>query len=94
MEIYIIRHTRVNIAKDTCYGQSELALADTFEAEAQAYQKALPKNFDAVYSSPLKRCMQLAKRLGYGDVTAVDDLMEMNFGHLEGKNGMPSINKN
>ena len=30
MEVYIIRHTPVAVGKDTCYGQSDVSLSETF----------------------------------------------------------------
>jgi alpha-ribazole phosphatase len=88
MEIYVIRHTQVAV-KDTCYGQSNVPLADTFAEEAAKYKNDLlnifDANFDAVFCSPLERCRDLSNALNYGNVTFENALMEMNFGDWEGK---------
>ena len=60
MEIYLIRHTAPDIEKGICYGQTDLELAHTFSVEAREVLKQLPNQFDAVYTSPLKRYKQLA----------------------------------
>jgi alpha-ribazole phosphatase len=86
MEIYLIRHTTPEIAKGICYGQSDIALASTFEDEWNTIRDRLPEKIDAVYSSPLSRCRQLASKLGdwYG-IPFIEDrrLAEMNFGEWE-----------
>lgn len=85
MEIYIIRHTKVAIAKDICYGQSNVPLADTFLEEVAQFKTALPNNFEGVFCSPLDRCKDLAKALEYQNIILEGALMEMNFGEWEGK---------
>jgi alpha-ribazole phosphatase len=61
--IYLIRHTKPLIEKGICYGQTDLDLYNTFEQEAEAIKKVLPKNISKVYSSPLQRCSRLANYL-------------------------------
>jgi alpha-ribazole phosphatase len=85
MEIYLIRHTPVINPQKLCYGQSEIDLADDWEAHFTALQKKLNLNLsDAlVYSSPSKRCGKLAGFLS-GDNFQIDaKLLEMNFGDWE-----------
>ncbi len=84
MEIYVIRHTQVAV-KNTCYGQSNVPLADTFAAETAMYKNDLPDKFDAVFCSPLERCKDLSNALNFDNVTFENALMEMNFGDWEGK---------
>jgi alpha-ribazole phosphatase len=84
MEIYVVRHTQVAV-KDTCYGQSNVPLADTFTSEAAKYKNDLPDKFDAVFCSPLERCKHLSNALNYDNVIFENALMEMNFGDWEGK---------
>lgn len=86
MEIYLVRHTSVNVAKGTCYGQTDVALAATFTEELALIQKALPQQFDAVYSSPLTRCTQLASALSAIPANLSTDLLEMHFGDWENQN--------
>ena len=85
MEIHVIRHTQVAISKDTCYGQSEVPLANSFADEVQYFKENLPKDFTIVYHSPLSRCALLADALGFRENIAETNLMEMNFGEWEGK---------
>ncbi len=84
MEIYLIRHTKVNIAKDICYGQSDVSLAETFEAEFQFIQTKIndPENF-ICYTSPLTRCKTFACKLSPKKVIVEPRLMELNFGDWE-----------
>jgi alpha-ribazole phosphatase len=84
MEIYLIRHTRPDITKDRCYGQADLDVVETFHEEAQCIQEYLPKHIEKVYSSPLKRCRQLAEHLFPAHDLHFDDrLKEINCGEWE-----------
>jgi alpha-ribazole phosphatase len=83
MEVYIIRHTPVALGKDTCYGQSNVPLADTFLQDIEQYKVELPKEFDVVYCSPLNRCKELATALQFEKIVYENALMEMNFGDWE-----------
>lgn len=85
MEVYVIRHTIVEIGKDTCYGQSNVPLAATFLQDTEHYKKELPKDFDVVYCSPLNRCKELATTLKFENIVYKNALMEMNFGDWENK---------
>ncbi|PKQ69281.1 alpha-ribazole phosphatase [Raineya orbicola] len=86
MEVFVVRHTSVNIEKDICYGQKEVLLNnDTFQQEVQELKNKLPNVFDAVYCSPLQRCKALAETLPYPNVFYENALMEMDFGEWEGK---------
>jgi len=82
MEVYIIRHTTVNVAQGTCYGQTDVPLADSFEQEAEDLIKKQPHDFNIVFSSPLQRCVQLASKF-QGEVVFDDRLKEMHFGEWE-----------
>ncbi len=85
MEVYVVRHTAVEVEKDLCYGQMEVPLADTFAEEARFLQSKLPDNFDAIYCSPLMRCQRLAQQLSYKNIFYETAITEMNFGKWEGK---------
>jgi alpha-ribazole phosphatase len=85
VELYLIRHTCVAIERSICYGQSDIALADTFQTELLEIQQKLTFNADCIiYSSPLKRSLQLAKAI-FPLVRPITDarLMELNFGNWE-----------
>jgi alpha-ribazole phosphatase len=85
MEIYVIRHTPVATGKDTCYGQSNVPLANTFLHDTEQFKNQLPTDFDTIYCSPLQRCKDLAEALKLNNVKFDDALMEMNFGDWENK---------
>ena len=85
MEIYLIRHTQLSIAEGICYGQTDIPLAHTFEEEWKDLKNKLPCPFEAVYSSPLKRCEILARRLSGKEVKCDHRLLELNFGTWEMK---------
>lgn len=84
MEIYLIRHTTPDIVKGTCYGQADIGTTDSFAAEAACIEKHVPAGVQAVYSSPLRRCRQLAERLFPRNAIMFDDrLKEIHCGHWE-----------
>lgn len=85
MEVFVIRHTPVAVSKDTCYGQSNVHLANTFLQDIKPYEKELPNEFDSVYCSPLLRCKELATALNFDNIIYENALMEMNFGDWENK---------
>ena len=85
MKIVFVRHTRVNVPPGTCYGWTDVPVADTFEAEAAVTKARLHTygTFDAVFSSPLTRARLLAAYCGYPDATLDDRLKELNMGRWE-----------
>ena len=84
MEVYLIRHTSVKLAEPTCYGQTDIDVAGTFEAEAAQTKLHLQGiHFDKAYCSPLKRATKLAAYCGFPDAERDDRLIEMNMGDLE-----------
>jgi len=85
MEVYLIRHTTPLIEQGICYGQSDLDLANTFPDELEFLKRNLPAEFDAVYTSPLKRCITLAKKFKTPNLFTDARLMELNFGEWEMK---------
>lgn len=85
MEVFAVRHTKVHVEDNICYGQKEIPLAESFNAELELLRRHLPDHFDVVYSSPSMRCMMLAKSLKNGKVVEDSRLLEMNFGLWEGK---------
>ncbi len=85
MKLFCIRHTRVAVPPGICYGQSDVSLADSYPEEL-ALVKSLAgrQSFDAIFSSPLIRCRQLAEDLFPGEKIVFDHrLKEMNFGEWE-----------
>ncbi len=87
MNLYLIRHTRVDVKPGVCYGQSDVKLSETFLTEAETVKKNITGiSFDKVYSSPLSRCKKLSKYLFDSPISFDDRLMEMNFGDWELQN--------
>lgn len=87
MALILIRHTRPEGAEGLCYGRTDLALAEGFEAEAARLAAELPAAVRLV-TSPLSRCARLAAWLGAARGLAVETdprLAEMDFGAWEGR---------
>lgn len=85
MKLTLIRHTRVSTPPGICYGQSDVSLADSYPEELELEKSLIGRqSFDAVFSSPLLRCRQLAEDL-FPDQKIVFDhrLKELNFGQWE-----------
>ena len=81
MNIYLIRHTSVDVPKGLCYGQSDVPLRPTFEAEAAVTKAKIESiHFDMAYTSPLSRCTRLAQYCGFGDAIRDPRILELNFG--------------
>ena len=85
MKVTLIRHTKVDVPKGTCYGWSDVSVAKSFEEEAAITKQNLMKKqpFDAVFSSPLTRARKLASYCGYPNPTLDNRLKEMNMGDWE-----------
>lgn len=92
MNITLVRHTSLAIAPNICYGQSDVAVSQNFEAERARLQNKLAQfKFDAIYTSPLQRCHQLAQALcadaslgfSHSDIQPDDRLKELHFGDWE-----------
>lgn len=88
MDIIMVRHTRVGVPKGTCYGWSDVPVADTFEQEASHTKARLDAIFsdgkpDKVFSSPLTRARKLAAYCGFDTPQLDERLKEMNMGDWE-----------
>ena len=83
MLVHLIRHTTPDVDKGTCYGQTDLNLAPSFEHEAQTVLAKLKPHYDCVVTSPLQRCSLLASKINT-DVRLCDErIIEYNFGDWE-----------
>lgn len=86
MALTLLRHTTPQVAKGTCYGITDLALADGFEAEIAAILATLP-GATCVVTSPLYRCRVLAERAAHHaglELRVETHWQEMDFGRWEG----------
>lgn len=86
MEVYLVRHTETICEKGICYGQSDVNIAEPFDAVFNEIVSQLPLEV-AIFSSPLKRCVILAKHIqnNIKTISYQEDkrLKEMNFGDWE-----------
>ncbi len=86
MEIYLVRHTSVDVPAGYAYGQTDVPLRPSFEEEAEKVKESLSGlTFDKVWCSPLTRCVRLATFCGYPDATRDNRIKELNFGEWEMK---------
>ena len=84
MKLTLIRHTSLQTSAGICYGQSDVDIADSFVNEAEKIkEKLVVMAFNAIYSSPLQRCVKLANALNFGEPALDNRLMELNFGDWE-----------
>lgn len=82
MEIYVIRHTKVDVPPGHCYGQTDVNLLNDYPDEIALFKDRIPTDLDTVISSPLKRCTFIAD--DFSPYYSTDDrLMEINFGQWE-----------
>jgi alpha-ribazole phosphatase len=85
MHITLIRHTTVDVPPSMIYGHTDVPLSASFEDEAEKIVGQTGNyTFDAVYSSPISRCIRLAHKIS---PCVIPDarLMELNFGDWERK---------
>jgi alpha-ribazole phosphatase len=84
LKLTLIRHSSLQIEPGICYGQSDIDVAASFADEVANTQKKLAKmTFDAIYTSPLQRCIKLAEALNLGNLVEDHRLKELNFGDWE-----------
>jgi len=84
VDIYIVRHTSVNVEKGLCYGQAEVNLFSTFLQEANDTARLIPDKQSAyTITSASRRCVQLAEVLAKRPVVQDRRLMELHFGDWE-----------
>lgn len=81
MQLFLIRHPTPDVAPGICYGRTDLALAADVSAAAARIRPQVPADLP-VYSSPLRRCRELAAAL-HPAPRHDDRLMEMDFGEWE-----------
>lgn len=84
MRLTLIRHTSLQVPAGVCYGQTDVDVAATFMDEAsQTKEKLKQFEFDAVFTSPLQRCVKLAHALVQHEVAQDERLKELHFGDWE-----------
>ncbi len=90
MKLFLVRHGQTDLNKVRRYqGRIDVPLNETGTGQAQKLASRLAcEQFDKIYSSPLSRAQQTAGIIHNGssvDITKLDELVEMDFGKLEGK---------
>ncbi|HSR02609.1 MAG TPA: alpha-ribazole phosphatase [Methylophilaceae bacterium] len=84
LKLALIRHTSLQIQPGICYGQTDVDVAVSFVDEAAATRAKIKHlELDAVFTSPLQRCVKLASALGFVDARHDDRLKELHFGDWE-----------
>ena len=84
MKLTLVRHTSLQIPVGVCYGQTDVDVAVSFMQEATATKgKIQHLAVDAVFTSPLQRCVKLGHALGFNEITHDDRLKELHFGDWE-----------
>lgn len=89
MKIYLARHGQTDWNKEMrAQGRKDLSLNETGRLQAEKMRNNIKNlEFDAVYTSPLKRAAETAK-IAVGDrydINYHDLLLERSFGDFEGK---------
>ncbi|WP_348810707.1 alpha-ribazole phosphatase [Flavobacterium maritimum] len=82
MEVYLVRHTETVCEKGVCYGQSDVALLEPYWEQFDVIKSQIPHEA-TVYSSPLIRCVELARYVSETSIITDSRLMEMDFGDWE-----------
>ncbi len=84
LKLTLIRHTSLQIAPGVCYGQTDVDVSVSFMQEVAATKNKLANiDIDAVFCSPLQRCVKLANALELAQITHDDRLKELHFGDWE-----------
>lgn len=78
---YLIRHDRPDVPKGLCYGATDLAPAVPPEETARRLRPRLPVALP-VYTSPLRRCAELARAL-HPEAVILEGLREIDYGDWE-----------
>lgn len=87
MDVYLIRHTSIDIEPGVCYGQSDIDVSQSFPEDSTEVRSKLPASaVEAVFfSSPLQRCRKLASELTSKKIHLDERLEELDFGEWEGQ---------
>lgn len=84
MQLYVVRHTKVDTSSGLCYGHFDVPLASHYLQDFKQLKQQLPADFDQVYTSPSMRCEKLARYIR-SDFQTKDALRELHFGDWEGQ---------
>ena len=84
MKLHLVRHPQPAIGQGLCYGATDVDVApdELARVHATLNTSGLPAHLP-VHTSPLQRCVQLARRLAGADLHIDTRLAEMDFGAWE-----------
>jgi alpha-ribazole phosphatase len=90
LKLFLVRHGQTDLNKVRRYqGRIDVPLNETGIGQAQKLALRLSSEpFDKIYASPLVRAQETAKTIHNGrniDIVSLPELVEMDFGKLEGK---------
>lgn len=90
MKLYLVRHGQTDLNRVRRYqGRTDVSLNETGIGQARQLAVRLSSEpFDAIYASPLARAHETARLIHDGRSIAIitsPELVEMDFGRLEGK---------
>jgi len=90
MLIYLVRHARPQAVDGICYGRRNVPVrASETDRAARSLRWQIPEDalrIAPVYSSPLERCVVLARQIAGGRSVAVTPaLLELDFGSWQGR---------
>lgn len=82
--VYLIRHAQPDFPEGQrrCLGRTDIPLGNVGMAQAEAMAASLP-TVTAVFSSPLMRAVQTARRIAQ-DVILMEGLRELDYGQWDG----------
>jgi alpha-ribazole phosphatase len=84
MRLVLVRHTSVSGVQGMCYGRTDVALSQSFAADAAAVRAVLPPGPWPLVASPARRCRRLAET--FGPAMTIDKrLDEIDFGAWDGR---------
>jgi alpha-ribazole phosphatase len=83
MRLFLVRHPRPLVADGICYGSTDLAPDPHDLARVLGTLRGTLPAQARLFSSPLRRCADLAFRLGYPEVLIDKRLVELDFGAWE-----------
>lgn len=85
MVLYLIRHGKISVNMNTCYGQTDYNPIETLPKEAERLKQKINFQDTINYSSPLTRCIKLVEELGIENYLIDNRLKEVHCGSWETK---------
>ena len=89
-ELWVVRHTAVDVPEGVCYGGTDVGLKESFPEEAAVVAQNLKGYIpDVILTSPqdttqhISRAIRLAKAVGYEGAPIDTRLREQHFGDWE-----------